>query len=72
MGCRSVFEIDPPTQSLKKTKEVVEVFKAIGVYADVERSAETKRQRAGKGKRRGRRYVQKKSVLLVIGKMKVL
>ncbi|HIP58700.1 MAG TPA: 50S ribosomal protein L4 [Archaeoglobus profundus] len=55
-------------QSLKKTKEIVEVFKAIGVYADIERSAETKRQRAGKGKRRGRRYVQKKSVLLVIGK----
>ncbi len=55
-------------QSVKRTKDVVEVFKAIGVYADVERSAETKRQRAGKGKRRGRRYVQKKSVLVVIGK----
>ncbi len=55
-------------QAVKKTKEVVEVFKAIGVYGDVERSAETKRIRAGKGKRRGRRYVQKKSVLLVVGK----
>jgi len=53
-------------ESLKKTKEVVEVFKAIGVYGDVERSKETKRVRAGKGKMRGRRYVMKKSVLVVV------
>ncbi len=54
-------------QSVKKTKEVIEVFKAIGVYGDVERAKETKRVRAGKGKMRGRRYVMKKSVLLVVG-----
>ena len=53
-------------ESVKKTKEVIEVFKAIGVYADVERAKETKRVRAGKGKMRGRRYVMKKSVLLVV------
>ncbi|MET1124750.1 MAG: 50S ribosomal protein L4 [Archaeoglobaceae archaeon] len=51
---------------LKKTKEVIELFKAVGVYADVERAKETKRYRAGKGKMRGRRYVMKKSVLLVV------
>jgi large subunit ribosomal protein L4e len=55
-------------ESIKKTKEVIEVFKAIGVYADVERAKETKRVRAGKGKMRGRRYVMKKSVLLVVGR----
>ena len=55
-------------ESVKKTKEVIEVFKAIGVYADVERAKETKRVRAGKGKMRGRRYVMKKSVLLVVGR----
>jgi len=55
-------------ESIKKTKEVIEVFKAIGVYADVERAKERKRQRAGKGKMRGRRYVAKKSVLLVVSK----
>ena len=54
-------------ESIKKTKEVIDVFKAIGVYADVERAKETKRVRAGKGKMRGRRYVMKKSVLLVVG-----
>jgi large subunit ribosomal protein L4e len=54
-------------QSLSKTKEVIDVFKAIGVYADVERSKDRKRVRAGKGKMRGRRYIAKKSVLLVVG-----
>lgn len=51
---------------ISKTKEIVETFKKIGVYEDVERAAETKRYRAGKGKLRGRRYVLKKSVLLVV------
>ncbi len=54
-------------ESVKRTKEVVEVFKAIGVLADVERAKDRKRYRAGKGKMRGRRYVAKKSVLLVVG-----
>ncbi|RLI73474.1 50S ribosomal protein L4 [Archaeoglobales archaeon] len=55
-------------ESVKRTKEVVEVFRAIGVLADVERAKDRKRYRAGKGKMRGRRYVAKKSVLLVVGK----
>jgi len=54
-------------QSLSKTKDVIDVFKAIGVYADVERAKDRKRVRAGKGKMRGRRYVSRKSVLLVVG-----
>lgn len=57
-------------QSVKKTKEIIDVFKAIGVYADVERAKETKRVRAGKGKMRGRSYVMKKSVLLVVSEDK--
>ena len=55
-------------ESVNRTKDVAEVFKAIGVYADVERAKERKRYRAGKGKMRGRRYVKKKSVLLVVSK----
>jgi len=55
-------------ESIKRTKEVVEVFRAIGVLADIERAKDRKRYRAGKGKMRGRRYVAKKSVLLVVGK----
>ncbi|WP_457591299.1 50S ribosomal protein L4 [Geoglobus sp.] len=52
-------------EGLKRTKEVVEVLKALGVYQDVERAKERKRIRAGKGKMRGRRYKIKKSVLIV-------
>ena len=60
--------ISDEINSVKRTKDVAEVFKAIGVYADVERAKERKRYRAGKGKMRGRRYVAKKSVLLVVDK----
>jgi len=59
--------ITDEVENLNKTKDVIKVLKAIGVYDDVVRAAERKRQRAGKGKMRGRRYVAKKSVLLVIG-----
>lgn len=55
-------------EDLTRTKEVAEVFKAIGVYGDVLRAAERKRVRAGKGKMRGRRYIGKKSVLVVVSK----
>ncbi|WP_456478476.1 50S ribosomal protein L4 [Geoglobus ahangari] len=68
-----VFEGDLPKivvddfEGIKRTKEVVDVLKALGVYQDVERAKERKRVRAGKGKMRGRRYKMKKSVLIVIG-----
>lgn len=54
-------------ETMSKTKEVIKVLKAIGVYADIERAKERKRQRAGIGKMRGRRFVSKKSVLFVVG-----
>ncbi|MBO8181337.1 MAG: 50S ribosomal protein L4 [Archaeoglobus sp.] len=53
-------------EALKKTKEVIDVLKALGLYADVERAKARKRYRAGKGKMRGRRYVGKKSLLIVV------
>ncbi|MEM0202477.1 MAG: 50S ribosomal protein L4 [Archaeoglobaceae archaeon] len=57
-------------ETINKTKEAVSVLKAIGVYADIERAKERKRQRAGIGKMRGRRFVSKKSVLVVVGEDK--
>ncbi|MCS7145002.1 MAG: 50S ribosomal protein L4, partial [Archaeoglobaceae archaeon] len=36
-------------------------------YGDIERAKERKRQRSGVGKMRGRRYVKKKSILIVVG-----
>ena len=54
-------------ESLKKTKEVQDVFNRLGLSFDI---AKAKRRnshvRAGKGKRRGRKYKRGKSVLLVV------
>jgi len=55
-------------EDISRTKEVVEVFEAVGVYGDIQRAAERKRIRAGKGKMRGRRYTIKKSILVVVSK----
>ncbi|MEM0021916.1 MAG: 50S ribosomal protein L4 [Archaeoglobaceae archaeon] len=57
-------------ETISKTKEAIATLKAIGVYADIERAKERKRQRAGIGKMRGRRFVSKKSVLVVVGEDK--
>jgi large subunit ribosomal protein L4e len=57
--------IEDDFEKIKKTKEVIEVLEKIGIYTDVERSANGTHIRAGKGKMRGRRYRQPKSVLIV-------
>lgn len=46
-------------QEYKKTKQAVELLKNVGAWDDVKRVYETRRLRAGKGKMRGRRHVQK-------------
>jgi large subunit ribosomal protein L4e len=53
-------------QSVKRTREARELLKKLGVYSDIERAAEGTKIRAGKGKMRGRRYVEPKSVLFVL------
>lgn len=50
---------------LTKTKDVLSVLEALKVAEDIERAKERKNIRAGKGKRRGRRYKKAKSVLIV-------
>jgi large subunit ribosomal protein L4e len=52
-------------EELAKTTEVIAALSAAGVYADVERSKASKKVRAGRGKMRGRRYKQRKSLLIV-------
>ncbi|WP_247001616.1 50S ribosomal protein L4 [Halosolutus gelatinilyticus] len=52
-------------ESLEKTKEVVEFLEAAGLDADVERADEGRSIRSGRGKTRGRKYKQPKSVLFV-------
>jgi len=58
---------DDVFQDVKTTKEVVAFMEAINVYDDVIRAKDGKHIRAGKGKRRGRKYKQPKSLLIVIG-----
>ncbi|MHA2223713.1 MAG: 50S ribosomal protein L4 [Candidatus Hodarchaeales archaeon] len=54
-------------ESLKKTKEVQEVFKNLGLLYDLAKAKRRNSQiRPGKGKMRGRKYKRGKSVLVVI------
>ncbi len=68
-----LFEGDLPkivvddAHSITKSKEVLDLFETLGISSDVLRAKKRKRVRAGKGKRRGRKYIRKKSVLLVVG-----
>jgi large subunit ribosomal protein L4e len=52
-------------ESFTKTKQAVEMLKNINAYADVEKVADSKKIRAGKGKMRNRRHTQRRGPLLV-------
>jgi large subunit ribosomal protein L4e len=52
-------------EELATTSEIAEVLVAINVWQDIEKAKRGKRVRAGKGKRRGRRYKNKKSILII-------
>jgi large subunit ribosomal protein L4e len=52
-------------EDLLKTKEVVSFLEAVGVHADIERSENNRKVKAGQGKLRGRKYTRPKSILFV-------
>ncbi len=52
-------------ENVEKTKDIVSFLQAAGVYDDVLRAKEGRNIRAGKGKLRGRRYRNRKSILIV-------
>jgi large subunit ribosomal protein L4e len=54
-------------ESVKRAKDVVAFLKALGLGEELERASETG-IRAGKGKRRGRRYKRRKGPLLVVAR----
>jgi len=54
-------------EGLKKTKEVKKVFQKLGLWPDVERAKAGRKIRAGKGKRRGRKYRKPVGPLVVVG-----
>ncbi len=55
-------------EKVSKTKEALKAFQAIGVDKDIERAKSKKTVRAGKGKKRGRKYKERKSLLVVVEK----
>jgi large subunit ribosomal protein L4e len=59
--------VEDKIQEIKKTRELIELLKKIGLGKELER-IEQKKVRAGKGKSRGRRYKKKKGPLLIIVK----
>ncbi|MCC6040820.1 MAG: 50S ribosomal protein L4 [Desulfurococcaceae archaeon] len=59
--------IDSSVESaISRAKEAREYLEKIGVWSDIERSYERARVRAGKGKMRGRRYTEPRSVLFIL------
>lgn len=57
--------IDNKFEKIKKTKDVIDLFEKIGIYDDLLRATNGKHIRAGKGKRRGRKYKIPKSILII-------
>lgn len=52
---------------LKKTSKALETFRKLGAGAELEKSKDSKKVRAGKGKLRNRRYVLRRGPLVVYG-----
>jgi len=52
-------------ESITKTKAAIELLKSIKAYSDVEKVIESRKIRAGKGKARNRRHVQRKGPLVI-------
>lgn len=57
--------VEDKIQEIKKTKEIFEFLEKIGLKKEIERTKK-KKIRAGKGKRRGRKYKKKVGILFVV------
>lgn len=57
--------VDNSVESITKTRNAVDALKTIGAIDDVNRSKDSRKMRAGQGKLRGRRYVQRRGPLVV-------
>jgi len=57
--------MDDAIESAQKTTQAKEILAAVGAYDDVEKAADSRKVRAGKGKARNRRYVMRRGPLIV-------
>ncbi|HJJ56174.1 MAG TPA: 50S ribosomal protein L4 [Methanocorpusculum sp.] len=69
-GDNAIFIIEDAFESITKTSEVKKVLISLGLGADLERAKKSRNIRAGRGKIRGRKYKQAKSVLIVTNSTK--
>lgn len=60
--------IEDEFEKTKKTSEVINILNKIGAGKDLENAKSKRRKRSGRGKTRGRKIKQKKSVLIITGK----
>lgn len=58
--------IENKFEKIEKVKDVISILQKIGLNGDLERAKKGKHVRAGKGKRRGRKYKIPKSLLIVV------
>ncbi len=61
------FVFEDAFEGITRTADVISALESAGIYGDVERSKQSRKVRAGRGKMRGRRYKQRKSLLIVTG-----
>lgn len=59
--------VSDKVQELSKTKQAVNFLKSINAWADVEKVYKSRRLRAGKGKMRNRRRIQRRGPLIIYG-----
>jgi large subunit ribosomal protein L4e len=57
--------LDNAVESAKKTSAAKDILTAVGALADVEKAADSKQIRAGKGKMRNRRYTLRRGPLVI-------
>jgi len=60
--------VSDKVQAFKKTKEAVVLLKRLKAYEDIKKVMKTRRIRAGVGKRRNRRHVQKRGPCIIYDK----
>lgn len=58
--------IDDKIQTVKKSSAAFKIFSELGLNMELDKSKKSKKIRAGKGKRRGRKYKKNRGVLFVI------
>jgi len=63
--------IEEKFESIQKSKEVAEILEKLGLMMDIERAKSKRQKRAGKGKKRGRKYKKRKSILIIVSKPKL-